>query len=74
MESKQFINNFDYYLDEIYDVIKPELRPILNELREMDPHDLVPLNGRYQNNEEVRGRIWTLFIRKALNNTFTNQS
>ena len=36
MESVEFINRY-----EIWEVVKPELIPILEELKQIDPHDLV---------------------------------
>ena len=41
MESIEFINRYESYLDEISEVVKPELLPIIEELRKIDLHDLV---------------------------------
>lgn len=41
MESIELINRYESNLDEISEVIKPELLPIIDELRQIDPHDLV---------------------------------
>ena len=41
MEAIKFISNYEKYLAEIRNAIKLELYPILDELRETDPHDLV---------------------------------
>ncbi len=36
MEAITFVNNYLNYLDEISEVVKPELQPILIELKEID--------------------------------------
>jgi hypothetical protein len=41
MEAIQFVHKYESYLDEIQQVIKPELQPFLDNLRQTDPHDLV---------------------------------
>lgn len=41
MESIEFINKYESYIDDISLVIKPELQPILDELRHIDTHNLV---------------------------------
>lgn len=41
MESIKFITQYGSYLDEINEVVKPELIPIIDKLRHIDPHDLV---------------------------------
>ena len=41
MEAIEFINKYESYLNEISNVIKPELLPIIDQLKNIDPHDLV---------------------------------
>jgi len=41
MEAIQFVHKYEYYLDDIQLIVKPELHPVLDEIRDTDPHDLV---------------------------------
>ena len=41
MEAIEFVSNYESYLEEIREVIRPELFPLIDELKEIDPHDLV---------------------------------
>ena len=52
------------YLDEISQVIKPELQPILDELKEIDPHDLVRPDSWFQSESEARGYVWSMFVKR----------
>ena len=68
MEAIWFINNYEYFIDEIQSVIKPELLPIIEELKATDPHDLVRPDSWFQSESDARGYVWGLFIKKALYN------
>jgi hypothetical protein len=68
MEAIEFINNFEAYLSEREQVVKPEHYPAINRLRENDPHDLVRPDTWFQGATNARGYVWALFlqeIRKA---------
>jgi hypothetical protein len=65
MEAIVFVKNYLNYLDEISQVIKPELQPILDELRELDPHDLVRPDSWFQNESEAKGFVWSMFVLKV---------
>ena len=69
MEAIEFINKYDIFLDEIRSVVKSELTPILDELQQINPHDLVRPNSWFQSEMDARGFVWGLFIKKALYNT-----
>lgn len=64
MEAIVFVKNYLNYLDEICQVIKPELLPILDELRELDPHDLVRPDSYFDSENSARGFVWSMFIKK----------
>ena len=51
MEAIQFINIYEKYLEEIRNVIKPQLCPVLDELLQIDPHDLVRPEAWFQNED-----------------------
>jgi len=41
MESIEFINKYEQFLNEISEVVKPELLPIIDELKGVDLHYMV---------------------------------
>ena len=65
MEAIVFVRNYLNYLDEISQVIKPELLPILDELRQIDPHDLVRPDTYFDSENSARGFAWSLFVKKV---------
>ena len=69
MDSIRFINNYEYFIDEIRSVVKPELLPIIEELKAIDPHDMVRPDTWFQSEVDARGFVWSLFIKKALYNS-----
>ena len=73
MDAIMFINRYHLFITEIESVIKPELLPILDELKEIDPHDLVRPDSCFLGAQDGRGFVWSLFIKKALYNSNFNQ-
>jgi len=65
MDAIKFVANFDSYLDEIRNVIKPELLPLIDELKSIDPHDLVTPDSWFQSENDARGFVWGLFLIKV---------
>jgi len=66
MDAIMFINRYHLFLNEIESVVKPELYPILDELRQIDPHDLVRPDTWFQGEGDARGFVWSMFIKRAL--------
>ena len=54
-------------------VVKVEFLPLIEELRAIDPHDLVRPSTWFQSEGDARGFVWSLFIKKALYNSNFNQ-
>lgn len=65
MDAIEFVNRYDQYLKEIRDVIRPELYPQLDELGDVDPHDLVSPETWFPTESAARGLIWSIFVRKV---------
>ncbi len=65
MEAIEFINKYELYLEEIRAVIKPELLPIIDKLKNIDPHDLVTPETYLIDGSHARGYIWRLFLQKV---------
>lgn len=65
MDAIKFIANYENFLDEIKSVIKPELHPIIDELKSIDPHDLVSPDTWFLNQNDARGYVWGMFIKRV---------
>jgi hypothetical protein len=64
MEAIEFVINYEEYINEISNVIKPELIPIINELREKDPHDFVSPETYFISEYQAKGYVWALFMKQ----------
>ena len=64
MDALQFIIHYPDYLNEIEQIVKTELLPIVEELREIDPHDLVSPDTWIVSELQARGFVWTIFLRE----------
>jgi len=66
MDAFEFISNYKKFLEEIETVIKPELLPILEELKETDPHDLITPVTWFINENNAREFVWSLFLKNVI--------
>lgn len=64
MEAIEFIVKYPKYLQEIRDVIRPELFPLVDELEKIDPHDLVAPDTWFPNENAAIGFLWSYFIKR----------
>ena len=64
MDSLDFVANYHEYIKEIREVVYPEFEPILKELDDTDPHDLVRTDTFFLNEIAMRGLVWSLFVKK----------
>lgn len=65
MDAIQYVQEYKNYLNEIREVIKPELHYIIDQLIEFDPHDHVRPESWFVNESAARGYVWTLFLRRT---------
>ena len=65
MDSIKFVNKYHIYLEEIKSVIKPELHVIIDEMDSVDPHDLISPESYFMNENQARGFVWSLFLKKV---------
>ena len=63
MEAIEFVVNYEKYLKEIEQVVKPEYAPAIEQLKETDPHDIVRPDAWFQSESEARGYVWTMFLK-----------
>jgi len=67
MDAFEFVCNYYMLLEEIEQVIKPELLPVLEKLKETDPHDLITPETWFINTNQARGFVWNLFLQIVRN-------
>jgi len=65
MDAIEFVNNYPKYLEEIEMVIKPELLPTLEELKNTDPHNLVSPDVWFVSETQAKGYVFNLFLQKC---------
>jgi len=65
MDAIEFVANYNLYLEEIKSVTKPEILPIIDELKSLDPHDLIRPDSWFHSENDAKGYVWALFINKA---------
>ncbi len=66
MESLEFIQNYKRYLDMIANLIKPEHLPIIQEMKQQDPHDLVGPQYYFTSESAAIGYLFVLVNNKVL--------
>ena len=71
MDAFEFITKYELYLEEIRAVIKPELLPIIDQLKNIDPHDLVTTEIYLIDGSQARGYVWRLFLQSVKEDSST---
>ena len=65
MEAIEFVNNYQTYVKEIEAVVRPEFKPIIQKMLEIDPHDLITPESYFEHENHARGLVWRIFLKKA---------
>ena len=65
MDAFEFVNCYEKFILEIEQVIKPELLPVLEDLKRTDAHDLLSPDAFFVSMNHARGFVWNLFILKC---------
>ena len=65
MDAFEFVYSYDKFIEEIESVIKPELLPILEDLKKIDPHDLISPEVWFISTNHARGFVWSLFLKEV---------
>jgi len=63
-EAIEFVTNYETYVKEIEAVVRPEFKPIIQQMLEIDPHDLITPESYFEHENHARGFVWTIFIKK----------
>jgi hypothetical protein len=64
VEAIGFVINYETYLNEIEQVVKPEYLEIIERLRDIDPHDILRPESWFQSESAARGYVWTMFLKE----------
>jgi len=65
MEAFEFIVQYENFIQEIEQVIKHELLPILEDFKKIDPHDLITPETFFISMSHARGFVWSLFLKNV---------
>lgn len=69
MDAIQFVNKYQNYVDEISLVVKEDFRPIINKMKEIDPHDFITPEAYFVSENHAKGFVWELFMGLSKNMT-----
>ena len=66
MDSFEFINNYQAFVSEIENIVKPELKEAVERLKKLYPHDIVTPTSWFPKESDARGLVWTLFLNELV--------
>ena len=64
MDAMDFVWNYHDYLDEIRPIINPEFLPILDELDNLYPRELIPPRSYFLNEDQMKGVMLRMILSK----------
>ncbi len=65
VEAIEFVMNYETYVKEIEVVVRPEFEPIIQKMLEIDPHDLIKPDSYFEGENDAKGLVWTIFMKKT---------
>ena len=65
MDAIEFVKNYPILVEEIEKVIKPELLPVIQEMKDLDPHEIITPDVWFVSPNQARGFVWKLFLDKC---------
>ena len=65
MRAIEFVMNYESYVKEIEAVVRPEFKPIIQKMLEIDPHDLITPESYFQHENHAMGLVRRIFTKKA---------
>ncbi|MFZ4454674.1 MAG: hypothetical protein ACOYOT_00485 [Bacteroidales bacterium] len=57
MDAIEFVMNYEKFIGEIEQVIQPELLPIFQKLKDIDPYDLIKPDDWFVTTNQARGFV-----------------
>jgi hypothetical protein len=64
METMVFIRNYEDYLNILEKIVKPEYQGVIEEMREIDPHELITPDTYFNSGQESFGLVVGLLVNK----------
>jgi hypothetical protein len=61
----EFVMNYESYVKEIEAVVRPEFKPIIQKMLEIDPHDLITPESYFEDENDAEGLVWKIFMKRA---------
>jgi hypothetical protein len=65
MDAIEFINRYPNYISQLEKVVKQEYEPVIQKLKEHDPHDIVKPENYFNSEAEAMGVVFKLFLKKV---------
>ncbi len=65
VEAIEFVTNYGTYVREIETVVRPEFKPIIQQMLGIDPRDLIRPEAYFEHENHARGLVWRIFMKKA---------
>ena len=65
VEAIEFVTKYETYVKQMEAVVRPEFKPVIQKMLEIDPHDLITPESYFQHENQARGFVWTIFIKKV---------
>ena len=65
LEAIEFVMKYESYVKEIEAVVRPEFKPVIQKMLEIDPHDLITPELYFQHENHAKGLVWRIFMKKA---------
>ena len=65
VQAIEFVMNYERYVKEIEAVVRPEFKPIIQKMLEIDPHDLITPESYFDHESHAEGFVWKIFMKKA---------
>jgi len=65
MDAFDFVMNYEKFLKEIETSIKPELLPVFEKFKQIDPTDLISPDTVFVSASHSRGFVWSLFLKEV---------
>lgn len=65
MDTFKFVYTYLKYLDELRGVVVRDLHPVLDEMHELDPHNLIQSEFWFASENEIKGQVWDLFFERV---------
>ena len=65
VEAIEFVMKYETYVEEIEAVVRPEFKPVIQKMLEIDPHDFIRPESYFEHESHAEGFVWKIFMKKA---------